>query len=464
LDEVRILSQPFPGYGFEKSSLEYGLSEKPHLLVCQGTSTDMGAYYLGSGKLFVGRVALKRDLDLLLSCALRNNVKFIASLIGSGSDVDLTQGLRVLDEIARERRVKFRAAVISGEIDKEWLKGKLADGAGTWRLSPHPNLVDGLSEVDVDESVRIVSQMGPEPVMKALDLDVDVIITGRSLDVGLIAALPLKLGFEPGLTYHMAKTLECGALSASPATCSDLQFASLRRDHFIVRPPNPMRKCTPLSCAVHSFYERSDPNREECPGGYLDVSDASYEQIDERTVKVNGSKWVKTPYTIKLEGSKLVGYRTITVAGIRCPTIIGRIDAILKDVSDFVKHQSTESGIGVDDFQLMIRVYGKDGVMGELEPRKKAASHELCIIIDVLAKTQDLSNNICALTRSTLLHWGFPGRMTTAGNLAFPYSPSDIPVGKVYEFNVFHKMELDNPCEPFMMKVLEFPGMNEVFV
>src|SRR5690606_40838606 len=112
------------------------------------------------------------------------------------------------------------------------------------------------------------------------------------------------------------KTIECGALCAEPAT-SDNMFAFLRSDHFLVKPPNPNRRCTVASVAAHAFYERPDITREMNPGGYLDVSEAKFEQVGERTVKVSGGRWVDMPYTIKLEGVKMVGYRTISLAGIQ---------------------------------------------------------------------------------------------------------------------------------------------------
>ena len=33
--------------------------------------------------------------------------------------------------------------------------------------------------------------------------------------------------------------------------------------------------------------------------------------------------------------------------------------------------------------------------------------------------------------------------------LAFPYSPSDIPMGAAYRFNVYHLLEVEDPSEPF---------------
>jgi hypothetical protein len=37
----------------------------------------------------------------------------------------------------------------------------------------------------------------------------------------------------------------------------------------------------------------------------------------------------------------------------------------------------------------------------------------------------------------------------TAGNLAFPYSPSDFHAGEVYVFSVYHLLTIDNPAALF---------------
>ena len=46
-----------------------------------------------------------------------------------------------------------------------------------------------------------------------------------------------------------------------------------------------------------------------------------------------------------------------------------------------------------------------------------------------------------------MLHCDYDGRKSTAGNLALPFSPSDIHVGEVYEFSVFHLAKVDNLTE-----------------
>ena len=46
--------------------------------------------------------------------------------------------------------------------------------------------------------------------------------------------------------------------------------------------------------------------------------------------------------------------------------------------------------------------------------------------------------------------------MATAGNLAFPFSPSDAEMGKVFEFNIYHLMKMDDPLSLFPATFMEF--------
>ena len=59
--------------------------------------------------------------------------------------------------------------------------------------------------------------------------------------------------------------------------------------------------------------------------------------------------------------------------------------------------------------------------MGELEPVTDQIPYEVGLVIEVIAKTQTIADTVCSFARSTLLHFGYPGRLSTAGNLAFPY-------------------------------------------
>ena len=121
--------------------------------------------------------------------------------------------------------------------------------------------------------------------------------------------------------------------------------------------------------------------------------------------------------------------------------------AVRERVADNFKNESF-------DYRLDFKIYGKNGVMGELEPHPAADGHELGIIIEAVAATQDAANTICGFARSTMLHYGYPGRIATAGNLAFPYSPSDFKAGEVYAFSIYHLMEVADPCQFFPVEVI----------
>jgi hypothetical protein len=75
--------------------------------------------------------------------------------------------------------------------------------------------------------------------------------------------------------------------------------------------------------------------------------------------------------------------------------------------------------------------------------------------MEAIAETQEQATSICMFVHALILHYGFPGRMSTAGNLAFPLSPQDIPVGPVHRFSVYHLMDADDPLSHFPIKMME---------
>jgi len=257
-------------------------------------------------------------------------------------------------------------------------------------------------------------------------------------------------GFDSGLAFHMGKILECGCMACEPGSGMDVIFGTIRKDHFIVEPANKNRRCTKTSVAAHTFYEKHDPIKLELPGGILDLSNAKFEEISPYAVKVSGSKFIKQPYTIKLEGACKVGYRTIFIAGIRDPLTINNFDHIKNSVVQSIKDLFKKTP--ADDYQIVFHVYGKDGVMGTLEPVKIPA-HELGVVGEVVAKNQELANEICGQLFHYMLHMDYPGRKSTAGNLAFLYSPPTIPVGETYEMSIYHLLRIDDPLAPFPIKI-----------
>ncbi len=122
----------------------------------------------------------------------------------------------------------------------------------------------------------------------------------------------------------MGKICECGAQCAEPKGRSII--ATIRKDSFDLTPVADHERCTPSSVAAHTLYEKSRPDILVGPGGLLDLNKCQYEQIGARTTRVSGAVFRPMPYTVKLEGAKPLGFRTIFMAGIRDPLLINEID------------------------------------------------------------------------------------------------------------------------------------------
>ncbi|MBU1107904.1 MAG: DUF1446 domain-containing protein [Candidatus Riflebacteria bacterium] len=435
-EEFRVLSPTaILGYGFPESSFKRGIERQPHLIAVDAGSTDPGPYYLGAGKAFTDRAFVKRDLRYMLKAGVANNIPVVIGTAGgSGASVHLQWCRQIIHEIAREDKLSFKMGVIPSDINKDAVKKALTEG----RISPLA-CVHELTENLIDETTYVVAQIGIEPIIEALEAGCNVVLTGRCYDPAVFAALPVMKGYDEGLALHMGKILECAAIASTPGSGADCALGILKKDSFILEALNPKRKFTCESAAAHTLYEKSDPYHLPGPGGAINLEDCSFTDIGDGRVEVKGSRFEKTPrYWIKLEGARPIGYRSISIAGTRDPIMIAGIDTILAEVQQQLNEMSGDND---GSQKLFFHVYGKNGVMGPLEPLLQTSSHELCIVIEALCPTQEQADTLCSVARSTLLHYGYEGRISTAGNLAFPFSPSDIKMGQVFEFSIYHLMD-----------------------
>ncbi len=453
MKEIKVLSTTATlGYGFPPESFRAGLERAPDVIAVDAGSTDPGPHYLGAGVSYVDRKATYRDLSFMLKAGRDLKVPvLVGSAGGSGAEPHLQWTREIITEIAQREGLSFKLAIIHGEIDKEVVLKAFDEGL----ISPLPP-TGPLRREEIVGSTHIVGQMGIEPFVKALEAGAEVILAGRSYDPAMFAALPMMQGFDPGLAVHMGKILECAAIAAVPGSGGDCMMGYLREDHFLLEALNPNRRCTPASVGAHTLYEKSNPYLLPGPGFVLDLRETRFEAYNERMVKVSGSRLRTTPYHIKLEGSKRVGFRTISIAGARDPVFIRQVDQIIQGVRKRVEENFSD--IPSEKYRLLFHLYGKNGVMGRLEPQKEITSHELGIVIEAIAESQELANTICGFARATMLHYGYPGRISTAGNLAFLYSPSDVTMGAVYQFSVYHLIKVEDPCALFPMEIREIEG------
>jgi len=449
-DEVKILAPcGMLGYGYPMESFLNGISENPDAIVVDAGSTDAGPHKLGAGVSIVSKRSMKKDLEPMITYGKKLGIPIIiGSAGGAGAKPHVEWTLEIIREILKEQQLEAKIAVIWADIEKSTVKKAILQN----KIMPLDLEINNLTEEIIEETSNIVAQMGHEPILKALEAKAEIIVCGRAYDPAPFAAVGIHYGFDSGLSYHLGKILECGALCAEPGTTKDCILGIIKKDSIVVKTLNEHRKCYPTSVAAHTFYEKEHPFLLQGPGITLDLQHCEFKEIEDGVVKIRNSRIVKNDhYYIKLEGARKVAYRTFVIAGVRDPLLINRIEEVQELVKKQVKEYYWE--IAPDDYEINFYNYGKNGVMGfrELED---FSGYEIGVLFEVIAKTQELANTICSTVRSTLLHYGYEGRKSTAGNLAFPFAPSDVEFGPVYEFSIYHLMEVEDGLKPFKIEFL----------
>lgn len=438
--EIRILSPcGILGYGFPKESFLNGISKKPDAIIVDAGSTDAGPHKLGSGVSIVSERAAKKDIEMILACGHQLDIPvIIGSAGGAGSRKHVEWTLHIIDSVLQEQDIKEETAVIWSDIPKDRVRQALREG----KIRPLGKAVRPLTEETLEDTGSIVAQIGHEPIVEALKHGSKLIVCGRTYDPSIFAAFGIYRGFDAGLAYHMGKILECGALCAEPGTTKDCILGTLGEDYFRVQALSEKRRCNPVSVAAHTFYEKAHPYILNGPGYTLDLSECTFQEVESGIVEVRHSRLVRDPvYTLKLEGARQTATRAFVIAGVRDPLLIASIEKVEAEVSAQVREYYRE--IPSNSYRINFYNYGKNGVLGDREC-ETFTGYEIGVLFEVIAKEQELANSICASVRSTFLHYGYEGRKSTAGNLAFPFAPSDIPFGNVYEFSVYHLMQVED--------------------
>lgn len=452
--ELRILSPcGILGYGFPRESFLRGMARRPDAIVVDAGSTDAGPHKLGAGRSIVSRMAMYQDISLFVEYGVKARVPVvIGSAGGAGARVHVEWTLGILSDVLRDAGVRAKVAVIYADIPHEMVLGAVEAGD----IFPMGSNIPPLTKERIDSTGDIVAQMGHEPVIRALDTGADIVVCGRAYDPSIFAAVVIRAGGDPGLAYHMGKVLECGALCAEPGTAKDCILGTLYEDRFTVETLDPSRRCTVASVAAHTFYEKENPCVLHGPGFVLDLRECRFTQESENVVAVRGSRFIREEdYRLKLEGARQVAYRTFVVSAVRDPLLIEQIEQVEERVKESVRAQL--GCIDPSRYRMNYYNYGIDGIMGSTEP-ERSPGHEICVMFEALADTQEIADTVCASMRSTLLHYGYPGRKSTAGNLAFPFAPSDVSFGPVYEFSVYHLMRVRDCLAPFPVACIELPG------
>ena len=457
------------GYGYS-TPIFWNTIEKYNIdaIICDSGSTDSGPQKLALGSSTVPRESYEADLEPMVAAAHQYHVPtIIGSAGGDGSNDHVDMFVDIIDEIVSSRGYRsLKVLKIHAEIPKQVVATALNSTPS--RISPCGSGVAPLVQQDVSDATRVVAQMGMQPILDAMHAnpDFDMIICGRAYDPAPYAAFSYYNGFtDLGIMYHMGKIMECGAQCSVPKSREAL--VTVRKTSFDVTPLDPNARCTALSVAAHTLYEKSRPDKHYGPDGMLNLTNSTYTELaDGRSVRVSGSSFTaSTPeskWTIKLEGARVNGYHSMFVGGCSDPILISQIDEFLVRVKAYVASKCSFN------HELKLTVYGQDNalnMLGNADHRSNSPSRPLPATIGILgqarASTQREANMVVAMARIACVHGPYRNQKATSGNFGMPTAPQEIPMGPVSEFNIYHLMTVDDPAQHFQIHAHTATGSGE---
>ncbi len=436
----------------KEGSFRLGLEAEPDLIACDSGSSDCGPVPLGQDGTASPLAWQTHDIELMLLGARKLGVPMIigsAGDTGTNSRVDRYVGI-VRELAAKHGLPRLKVGYFYSEVPKELVRARLGQVRG---LDGRADLTAG----ELDATDRIVAVAGVHPFMTLLDMGADVVIGGRSSDCAIFAAPALRRGYPEALAYYYGKVMECASFCAEPYAGKESIIGEITMEDVRVTAMLPEQRCTVASVAGHAMYERSNPFYEHFLGGHIDMRDCVYEQLTERTTRVTGPVYVPAEeLRVKLEGAGKVGERYVGLVGVRDPYTIARIDEVIAWARAAVVERFGPSG-GEGGWELSYTVYGRDGIMGALEPNRERPAHELCVVVQGVAPTAEMAEEVTITGSRQMFYARLPDVKGTAGGVAFLLDEV-MRTSPAYRWTLNHTMPVGDPMELFPVHMTEVGG------
>lgn len=255
---------------------------------------------------------LEERVRAVLPIAVENGTRIVTNM-GQANPV---AAARRTAEIARELGIGIRVAALVGDDVLE----AVAKGGGTVLETDEP------LEAYKDRMVSANAYLGAEEIVRALELEPDVIITGRVADPSLfLAPMIYELGW-PAEDYALmgrgtvvGHLLECagqltGGYFADPVAKPVSGMANLGFPYAVVEPSGGAvltklsgtgGEITQDTCKEQLLYEIGDPGRYLTPDVTADYTSVELDQIGKDSIRVSGGDGAPRPVTLKVA----IGFR-----------------------------------------------------------------------------------------------------------------------------------------------------------
>jgi hypothetical protein len=115
----------------------------------------------------------------------------------------------------------------------------------------------------------------------------------------------------------------------------------------------------------------------------------------------------------------------------------------VSNLTQYTEDRLTKVGLTKNSgFDYELKLYGYNAVTGSVPAA--FVPNEIAVVLRVTAKTQELATKVAKVFNPLLLH--FPvNRDEQLPSFAFPFSPTEIERGMVYEFRLNHVVHISDP-------------------
>ena len=138
------------------------------------------------------------------------------------------------------------------------------------------------------------------------------------------------------------------------------------------------------------------------------------------------------------------------MVGIRDPYTIAHVD----DGHRLGAPAGAERGPVTDGTNCTTPSYGRNGIMGELEPLRDRPAHELCILVQGVAPTAEMAEEVCLIGTRQMFYARLPEVKGSAGSVAFALDEV-LRASAAYRWTLNHTVRCDDPLELFPTHMTE---------
>jgi hypothetical protein len=246
--------------------------------------------------------------------------------------------------------------------------------------------------------------------------------------------------------------LECGSFVAYPKLVNHSVIGKIYQDRIAVTAIHDDQQVTPVSLRKHAAYERSTFGGEAVAGGFIHIGEMEASQVDEKSAEAWGSRFEPSQgYNVKLEGAGFVGHKAEYLVGIRSQSFIQSLDEILAFTAGQIRDFYQDA-----EYEIYFAPYGINGILGDMEPRKKSPVHEVGLLIEVVSPDKELAMAIAKLAGRLLLFTPVLSERGSAGRIQLRNEESSY-YGMAYRWTMNHIIEYASEADA----AVHFPVMYE---